>query len=55
MVLDDMGKRVRLFEQKHIPHMLKHGNKVVAMMPRAHPGIQVQVEVIKNMYLSAAS
>ena len=48
-----MGKGVRLFEEKPIPHMLKDGNTVVAMMPRAHPGIQVQVEVI-NMYLPAA-
>ena len=50
-----MGKRVRLFEKRSIPHMLKDGDMVVAMMLRAHPGIQVQVEVIKNMYLSAAS
>ena len=32
-----MGKGVRLFEKKPIPHMLKDGNTVVAMMPRAHP------------------
>ena len=48
VALYDIGKTVRLLEKKPISHMLKDSN-MVADMPRAHPGIQVQEEVGKDI------
>ena len=49
-VLDFGGKPVRLSVNKPIPHMLEEGGRMVVAMPRAHPGVRVQVEVNKDMY-----
>ena len=50
MVLDSGGKPVRLSMNKPIPHMLEENGEMVVAMPRAHPGVRVQVEVDKDMY-----
>ena len=50
MVLDSGGKPVRLSVNKPIPHMLEEKGEMVVAMPRAHPGVRVQVEVNKPMY-----
>ena len=49
-VKDAKGKPVRLSVTRPIPHMLEVDGRMVVAMPRAHPGIRVQVEVNKNMY-----
>ena len=49
-VLDSGGKPVRLSMNKPIPHMLEVNGKMVVAMPRAHPGVRVQVEVNKDIY-----
>ena len=49
-VKDLKGKPVRLSVTWPIPHMLEVNGKMVVAMPKAHPGIRVQVEVNKNMY-----
>ena len=54
VVLDNEGKTVRLFEKKLIPHMWKDVNMLVLSMPRVHPSMQVQVEVLNDMYFPAA-
>ena len=50
MVLNSGGKPVLLSSDKPIPHMLEVEGQMVVAMPRAHPGVRVQVEVNKDMY-----
>ena len=49
-VQDRTGQSVRLSVTKPIPHMLEEEGRMVVAMPRAHPGVRVQVEVNKDMY-----
>ena len=49
-VLDNKGRPGMLSVTKPVPHMLEVEGRRVVAMPRAHPGIRVQVEVNKAMY-----
>ena len=49
-VQDRMGQPVRLSVTKPIPHMLEEEGRMVVAMPRAHPGVRVQVEINTDMY-----
>ena len=49
-VRDRKGKPVKLSVTKPIPHMLEEKGRMVVAMPRAHPGVRVQVKVNKDMY-----
>ena len=49
-IRDIHGKVVKLSVSKPIPHMMEVQGKLVVAMPRAHPGVRVQVEVDVSMY-----